>query len=320
MNFSKKNILVLTDGSQGMISQVEGLAKQFSNNFQSIETKLIFPWSKLQPNLLPIFKWIFLNNLKIIKSPDIIISCGRKSVYLSLYLKRKYNKSISIHIQNPKTNFNKFRYIIAPEHDGINGVNVFKSIGALHKFNDKKFLEVEDNDFNISKYNLFSIIIGGKNKHYDFSIKQARKLIVIIKEIKRTNPKYNFLILSSRRTSSEIKELIEFELGKLTFIWKENEKNPYVYALKYSKFFIVTSDSTSMISECAFTGKPIFIFHLPFKRKSMRILNFHNQFNKLNITKKLDKKCNLTNWNYNFLNESERIAGILKERIIKENR
>ena len=53
------------------------------------------------------------------------------------------------------------------------------------------------------------------------------------------------------------------------------DENPYIFALNNSAFFVVTSDSTSMISECAFTGKPIFVFHLPFKRLSKRIENFH---------------------------------------------
>ena len=99
----------------------------------------------------------------------------------------------------------------------------------------------------------------------------------------------------------------------------ENDKNPYSFALKNSDFFIITSDSTSMISECAITNQPIFVFHLPFKRKSNRILKFHEQFEKLNITKKLKDKNDLISWTYESLNEAKRIASIVKERIIKEN-
>ena len=45
--------------SQGMISQVTGLSKEISNNITHIKTDLIFPWNKLQPGFLPIYKWIF---------------------------------------------------------------------------------------------------------------------------------------------------------------------------------------------------------------------------------------------------------------------
>ena len=60
-------------------------------------------------------------------------------------------------------------------------------------------------------------------------------------------------------------------------------------ALKSSDFFIVTSDSTSMISEAAISGKPIYIYHLPFKRKSVRISNFHDEFIKIRYNKRFKK-------------------------------
>ena len=112
--------------------------------------------------------------------------------------------------------------------------------------------------------------------------------------------------------------MLEKNLKDIAFIWNNNDKNPYTFALKNSDFFIVTSDSTSMISECAVTGKPIFVFYLPFKRNSKRMENFHQEFTELNITKQLLDNSELKNWNYNPLNEAERIASIVKKRIIKD--
>lgn len=319
MDFSKKNILVLTDGSDGMISQVMGLAKQISSKIYSIKTELLFPWNKLQPGIIPIYSWIFKNNLNISPEPDIIISCGRKSVYLSIYLKKKYKNVITIHIQNPKINFNNFNYIISPVHDMIRGNNIISSVGALHKFSRSSFDKVIDQDFNIPKNNLVSIIIGGSNHHYKFSSKETNELVDEIITIKNKNYEYNFLILFSRRTNNEIKKIIKNRLDNKVIICNENQQNPYTFSLKNSNYFIVTSDSTSMISECAFTSKPIYIFHLPFKRVSKRINKFHEQFSDLQITKDLKSINKLTPWKYKPLNESERISSIIKERIIKES-
>ena len=302
-----------------MISQGIGLAQQFNKNIISIKADLLFPWSKLQPGILPIFPWIFLNKLNFSSPPDIVISCGRKSVYLSIYLKKKFKNIINIHIQNPKSNFNHFNYIIAPEHDNISGDNVINSIGALHRFNEDLFKKIIDDNFSIPKINLISVIVGGSNNHYNFFKEEIEKLIVKIKNLKINNPEYNFLIIFSRRTTQLAKSLIKEKLSNVSNVIKDNEENPYAYALKYSNFFIITSDSTSMISECAITSKPIYIFHLPYKRKSNRMEKFHRQFNKLNITKSLDDRNKLIPWTYNSLNESERITSILKERIIKEN-
>ena len=63
MNFKNKTIWTVTDGSQGMISQVKGLAQQLSSNIKEIKVDLIFPWSKFQPGILPIYKWIFKNKI-----------------------------------------------------------------------------------------------------------------------------------------------------------------------------------------------------------------------------------------------------------------
>ena len=135
MNFNNKIIWTITDGSQGMISQVTGIAQQLSKKIIEIKTDLIFPWSKLQPGFMPIYKWIFKNKFKFDLLPNIIISCGRKSVYTSLYLKKIYGKKIiNIHIQNPKVNFDNFDYVIIPNHDNCSGTNVLNTSGAIHRF------------------------------------------------------------------------------------------------------------------------------------------------------------------------------------------
>ena len=319
MDFSLKNILVLTDGSDGMLSQVMGLAKELSPNITSVKTKILFPWSNIQPGFLPIYSWVFKNNINFYPSPNIIISCGRKSVYLAIFLKKKYKNAMTIHIQNPKINFKKFNYIIAPEHDNIKGENVIASIGALHKFNKNIFNNILDSDFNIPKNNLVSIIIGGSNNHYNFSNEEVDNLVKKIKSIKNIKSKFNLLIIFSRRSTDQIKNRIKDRLSKNAIIWDKNFANPYEFSLKNSTHFIVTSDSTSMISECAYTGKPIYVYHLPFKRVSKRIKKFHEQFHSLSITRNLNLTNELKSWVYKPLDESKRIASIIKERIIKEH-
>ena len=118
-------------------------------------------------------------------------------------------------------------------------------------------------------------------------------------------------------TLIEMESFFQKELNKYAYIWNGKDINPYNFALKYSKFFIVTSDSTSMISECAFTKKPIYIFHLPFKRTSNRIKKFHDEFENRKITQKFSGHIDLIEWQYETLDEAKRISGILKERIIE---
>ena len=310
MSLHKFKIWAVTDGSQGMISQVMGLSKQISSDITEIRTDLIFPWNKLQPGFLPVYKWTFKNNFPENEKPNILISCGRKSVYFSLYCKKKFNKLFNIHIQNPKISSKYFDYVVSPNHDNFYGSNVLNSVGALHHFKTTS---------NSKNPKSVSCIIGGDNQHYHFNLNEANQLCEKLIELKKNNLTINLSVITSRRTSDLVKKTIVNKLNSIASIWTGGGENPYEKAIKTSSFFIITSDSTSMISEASISGKPIYIFHLPFKRKSKRISNFHEEFTNLGITKDIKNIKHLDNWKYNLLNESERIARIIKKRIIQEN-
>ena len=270
MNIDNPKIWSLTDGSQGMISQTKGLANELSINIKEVKTEIIFPWNRLQPGILPIFRWIFKNKLPTNEIPDVVISCGRKSVYLSVYLKKKYPNIINIHIQNPKISSKYFSFVIVPNHDALYGENIINSTGAIHHF--KKTNNLKD-DYKINTKNLITCIIGGENNHYNFSKENTLDLCERIKKIKSYND------------NQEIKHILKEELNSISTIWLGEGKNPYEFALYNSSYFIITSDSTSMISEASISGKPIYVYQLPMKRKSKRFIRFHEEFKKINITR-----------------------------------
>ena len=123
--------LLLTEGMHGMISQVEGLAKALDLDFIHEKIELNDFWKSLPPKLTPIKDYVFKNEIN--GGFDIVISCGRKSVVPSIYLKQKYkNKILNIHIQEPNVSLDNFDFIVAPEHDGLIGDNVLTSKGAIH--------------------------------------------------------------------------------------------------------------------------------------------------------------------------------------------
>ena len=48
------------------------------------------------------------------------------------------------------------------------------------------------------------------------------------------------------------------------------------------------------------------------------MIRFHYEFKKLNITRDFNSTNKLNYWTYDKLDESKRIAGIIKKRIIEE--
>ena len=87
----KLKALLLTEGMHGMISQVEGMAKALGADFSHKIVRLNFPWNLVPPKFTPISNLILKDKIYLTENedPDLVISCGRKSVVPSILLKKK---------------------------------------------------------------------------------------------------------------------------------------------------------------------------------------------------------------------------------------
>ncbi len=311
----KLKALLLTQGMHGMISQVEGMAKALNTEYSHKIVRLSFPWNLVPPKFTPISEIIlkdktYLNESEI---PDLIISCGRKSVIPSILLKKKNPKIFTIHIQDPKVSFKNFDAVIAPEHDNLSGDNVYSSKGAIHYITESEIKKAEPYLTNkIKSQKLVSLILGGPNKYYSFNKDQ---LIEIFNEIKSKfiSKGYKVIVIPSMRTPKISIELATKELGASGYVVNSVDKQAYLSALALADNVIVTCDSTSMISEAATSGKPIFVAYMKPKKNNYRFKKFYRLFNEIGITRDLGDP--IESWTYNKLNEVERIATTIKSKI-----
>ena len=306
--------ILLTQGMHGMISQVEGLAKALDLDFTHHTVELNNFWKLIPPKITPISQKVFK---KIeVKDFDVIISCGRKSVIPSIYLKKNSSKKIiNIHIQDPKVDLNNFSYVIAPEHDGLTGKNVYSTKGAMHYLTKEEI----DNYTNYLKDKLqsgkeyFLLILGGPTKHYDYSEGNIINIFNLYNDLITKN-NLQGIIIPSMRTPKNTIDLAKNKLGEKNLVIDTVDKKAYLSALSLAKYIAVTCDSTSMISEAALTGKPIYVADIPTKKNDQRIQKFKELFHQLNITKKLDTK--LETWDYEILDETSRVAKEIKKQLI----
>jgi mitochondrial fission protein ELM1 len=305
--------ILLTQGMHGMISQVEGLAKALDLDFTHHTVELNNFWKVIPPKLTPISQNVYK---KINQDDfDVIISCGRKSVIPSIHLKNKTNKKIfNIHIQDPKVDLNHFDFIVAPEHDALEGQNIISTKGAIHYLTEKEIDDHKDylkNKLDLNK-DYFLIILGGPTKHYDYSEKNILNILNLFNNLVIEN-NLQGIVVPSMRTPKNIIKLAKNKLEQNSFIIETIDKKAYLSALSLAKYICVTCDSTSMISEAALTGKPIYFADIPTNKNDQRIRKFRELFSKLNIIKKLNN--NLENWSYQKLDETNRVAGIIKQKI-----
>ena len=307
----------LTDGSAGMISQVRGLAEALNVNYELKVVKLNFPWNKLPVNFLPLSNMMFKNlsdfNLNS-KAPDILISCGKRSIYASLFIKKKSIKRVfSIHIQNPRVNTNNFDIVVAPSHDNVIGHNVITTDLAINhitpKLLDKHAEKMKDSFGSIQKP-ICTVFIGGKSRNYKFDQSNVIELAKTLDKVMNNNNVQMFIVFS-RRTDEFIKDYLKKKYSKQNIVW-EGKENPYLALMNYSKYLICTSDSVSIISESVSAKKPVFIYKLPTSKRNNRIESFISTLVKKNYVKILSDR--LEDYSNSYENETTEVAKTINER------
>ena len=306
--------VLLTEGMHGMISQVEGLAKALDLDFIHEKIELNNFWELIPPKITPIQKFVFKNNFE--NNFDIVISCGRKSVIPSIYLKQKFkNKIMNIHIQDPKVSLDNFDFIVAPEHDGLKGKNILTTKGAIHYLRNNELKENENYlKSKINKEKVVALIVGGPNKYYDYNQNLIKEFLLWIQELIDIN-NYQLIFIPSMRTPQKVIDIAKELFDKNQIIVTDVDKKAYLSSLKLANHIVVTCDSTSMISEAAITGKPIYVAQMPAIKKNYRFKKFFELFKSLNIIRDLPLNLKLDTWNYEKLNESDKISSYIKHQL-----
>jgi hypothetical protein len=124
---------------------------------------------------------------------------------------------------------------------------------------------------------------------------------------------FQLVVIPSMRTPINTIHYAREFFGDTHTIIMDVDKKAYLSGLAISENIIVTCDSSSMISEAALTGKPIYIASILPRKNDKRFQRFRNLFRELNITRNLGEE--VKNWNYQKLDETNRVANIIKQKI-----
>ncbi len=249
-----------------MRSQIEGLAKLICSSHQNFDIHIKPLFKKLPIQLIPASAKAYQNIDQInIQSKVILISCGKKSVKASIYLKRKFKELVfNIHIQDPKSNYNFFDLIISPEHDQLKKPNNISTLLALHNINF---------DLNKEKTKTINFIIGGSNKYFKFNIDTQNKIINDLEYLSKIS---QVNVIPSRRTPHQfIKNLSKLNNNNIKLFTDLFDPITYGNLLSESNIQIVTWDSISMISEAISSETGTFLYEFEEESCPKRYQLFH---------------------------------------------
>jgi len=299
-----------------MVNQCIGLAEALSLEFSLKQIEAKAPWTWLPPSWW--YRPLSMTAPGVLLSPpwpDVIISCGRRSVAANMAIRDASKGRVkSIHIQDPHAAKNRFDVLIVPEHDTLRGDNVIVSQGALHHVNQDKLSQAK-NQFN-SLFSslprpLIGVLVGGSNRRQSFTEQLAKDLVA--KLVSSANKLGGSIILTpSRRTSSNVVSLLRSGLAKTSsYLWDGESENPYFGVLALSDVIVVTSDSVSMVTEACFTAKPVYIFDVPGGSKRLR--SFNEKLIEHGFTRLLNEQIEL--WPGRQLSETQRVAKLVAQKI-----
>ena len=300
---------IITEGMIGTQNQCVGVANALGLTPVIKQISLRQPWKKLSPWLGFETAYSFTPSLNP-PWPDLLIASGRKSVAASRYIKKQSNgNTFTVQIQDPKTNPQHFDLVAVPQHDSLRGDNVIVTDGAPNKITDQILQDAKKQFapmFQSMAGPRIAVLIGGNSRTHTRTTEIVEKFCDLLSKLAA-----RLMMTASRRTGQENLDLINQELTSAdNFIWDGTGDNPYLGMLAWADYIIVTSDSVSMLSDAATTGKPVYVINL--EGSSTRFERFHSHFQNIDISRPFDG--NLKSWDYEPINDAQKIAQRISEK------
>lgn len=308
---------MLTDGSAGMENQCRGLAEAMGLEPEIKRVAIRAPWRWLPPSLwlAPFAALDPAGDSLAPPWPDLLIATGRKTVALSIAIRRASGgRCFTVQIQNPTVPPDRFDLVVAPEHDGLNGDNVISTLGSVHRVTREALTRAAEawrSRLPPLPHPLVAVLIGGSNSQLRLDEAGITRLADGLAKVAREEGA-GLLVTPSRRTGVGNEALLRRLLADVpAAIWDGTGENPYFGYLGLCDAVVVTGDSVNMVTEALATGKPVHVFQLA--GRSAKFDRFHDALRRRGLTRPFEGR--LERWDYAPPDETRRVADEIKRRL-----
>ncbi len=241
--------------------------------------------------------------------PDLVIGAGRRVAPVVAAL-RQLHGITAVQLLDPKIPAAAFDAVVVPEHDGLEGGNVLKTVGALSRVTPERIRDAasewEPRLAHITAHRI-AVLIGGPSRSAQFETSDELTLCMALETLA---PHHGLLITPSRRTRADYVARLREVLGDAHFVWDGAGDNPYPAILGLAEAVIVTEDSVNMASEASSSGVPVHVF--PVGRVAEKFARFHESLERRGASRRFTGQ--IGQWSYEPLAEADRIAKDLLRR------
>ncbi|MDQ7247974.1 mitochondrial fission ELM1 family protein [Dongia sedimenti] len=205
--------------------------------------------------------------------PDVIVAVGRRLAPVSRWIKEQTGgRLLNVHLGRPRIAYHHFDLIVTTPQYGLPpGPNV-TTLTLPIIMHDDAALDAEARHWEPQLRNLprpwTAVFVGGPTSQLRFDREVGSDLLIRAKaHVAGANG--SLLVTTSPRTTMDVADLFENEIGHAHFLhrWSRHAPNPYQAFLRLADDFIVTNDSVSMIAEAVDLMKPLYVFQVPRREK-----------------------------------------------------
>jgi mitochondrial fission protein ELM1 len=267
---SEKTVWVLNDGRAGHYRQARALAAYLPATTMELRFRLKAPWRLFAPRSLPFGLIMHPRILSAMpaKKPDAIISCGRQSALLALWLQGKRGPgSRIVQILDCGLPPERFNFLIAPIHDGCTGPNVIRSLGSLNPVDASWLNKAAEacGEFHRLARPRVVALLGGPSRHFEFSMPWLSGRLAELRA-RVASCQGSLIIVASPRTPGWVEAIARAPGAGISPEWVCCEQEPsaeserlYSGAIAHADYLVVTADSVNLVSEACGSGKPVWL-------------------------------------------------------------
>ncbi|GAB4521560.1 MAG: mitochondrial fission ELM1 family protein [Parvularculaceae bacterium] len=328
----------LTDGRAGIENQALALAEAIARrkdapspiNIIRKRISINSPWDRLPSAIWPEPFSVLSAGSDVLAPPcpELLIAAGRRALPFAREIGRRSDgATLVVATQAPRSSPSDFDLIVAPEHDGLQGANVFPILGAPVRVTP----EAAARDAVALGAALgaalaaatgpkIAALVGGDSKAHRLPPARAREIAAALRALAQTGA-FVMITLSRRTSAAAAAAFKALNEAPNIFLWDGAPigglDNPYFGMLGLADHVLVTADSVNMACDAAATGKPVHILSLPERpfRSAGKFARFHESLMEQGAARIFDGR--LESRTYAPLREADRAAAAIVAMIRK---
>jgi mitochondrial fission protein ELM1 len=199
--------------------------------------------------------------------PDLVITAGRRNEPVARWIKRQSPATRLVHIGRPWAPLDCFDLIVTtPQYFLPDRPNVLHNHLPLHGVSSLRLAQAAahwQERFAQLPHPWIALLVGGDSGPFVFTRQKGRRLGRLANQLAQ-GCGGALLVSSSARTPVAAFAELQAQITVPAHIheWRAGQAdNPYLAYLALADQLVVTGESMSMLTEAAWTGKPLYIFN-----------------------------------------------------------